>query len=77
MRFPVDVQAYNLTALQLTMEKFVGIMTAGPEWAGSSMMVEQYSSHAVRDKSDGESACASREDKLLIAPALVYPSVDV
>ncbi|KAJ4301634.1 hypothetical protein N0V90_003727 [Kalmusia sp. IMI 367209] len=76
MRFPVDVQAYNLTALALTVQKFVDLTTAGPEFAGSFMMIEQYSSHAVRSADATKSVYASREDKLLLAPALLYASVN-
>jgi hypothetical protein len=77
MRFPVDVPAYNITALQLTVKRFVEMLAAGPEWTGSFFMIEQFSSHAVREKNNGESAYAGREDKLLIAPAFFFPSVDV
>ncbi|KAF1964579.1 FAD-binding domain-containing protein [Bimuria novae-zelandiae CBS 107.79] len=76
MRFPADVQAYNLTALVAAVERFVEITMAGPEFAGSFMMLEQYASHAVMEADSSKSVFANKRDKLLLAPALAYRSVN-
>lgn len=72
MRYPVDVQAYNVSALVATVQRFVEIVTENPEFAGSFMMLEQYSSHAVREANPSSGAYGLRQDKLLLAPALLY-----
>lgn len=74
MRYPVDVKAYNISALVATVERFVEITTENTEFSGSFMMLEQYSSHAVREVNASSASYGLRQDRLLLAPSLAYVS---
>ncbi|KAF2690401.1 hypothetical protein K458DRAFT_289299 [Lentithecium fluviatile CBS 122367] len=77
IRFPVDVKTYHLDALVASIEKFIKLTKSVAEFSGSFMMVEQYSTHTVRDIAAKDSAFASRDARVLISPAFFYPSVVV
>lgn len=77
IRFPVDVKAYDLDALAAAVEKFVELTTTVAEFRASFFMIEQYATHTVQDIPSSDSAFASRDARLLLAPAFFYPSLVV
>lgn len=76
IRFPVDMRDYNIDALVASVSQFIELTTTVPEFAGSFIMIEQYPSHGVRAVDPSKSAFPNREDRLLLAPALFYPSLN-
>lgn len=76
VRVPVDIPTYNVDALVAAVDKFVQVRTSNPEFAGSFMVIEQYSTKGVRSIDPAVSVFPSRQDKLLLAPEIFYPSLD-
>lgn len=66
IRFPVNVKRYNIDALAKAVEHFTTVTTTVPEFAGSFMIIEQYSTHEVRRKDPSKSSYPAREDRLLL-----------
>lgn len=77
LRFPVDVHTYNLDALAEMTKKFIDLIHSREDFAGSFVMVEQYPTRAVRAADRSKSAIPWRDNVLLIAPALLYPALDM
>lgn len=77
LRFPVDVQTYNMDALEEMTEKFANLVTTREEFKLSFVLIEQYPVRAVRAADRGKSAVPWRDNVLLIAPVLLYRSFDI
>ena len=77
IRFPVDLKEYDINALAAAVEKFLELMKTVAEFSGSFFPIEQYSTHTVRDFLSADSAFASRDARVLIAPTFFYPSLAV
>jgi hypothetical protein len=77
IHLPVDSKAYNMDALVTAVEKFIELTKSVAEFSGSFFQIEQFSTHTVRDIPTSDSAFPSRDARVLIAPAFVYPSLNV
>jgi hypothetical protein len=76
LRFPVDTKTYNLDALAAMTAKFSDLVTSHPDFAGSFIVIEQYPSCVVRAMDETKSAIPWRHHNLLVAPALLYTSLN-
>lgn len=77
LRFPVDVQTHNLDALAEMTEKFTDLVTTKEEFQHSFVLIEQYPVRAVRAADRSKSAVPWRDNVLLIAPILLYRTLDM
>jgi hypothetical protein len=70
------MESYNLDAMANMVERFSDLVTTREEFAGSFIMIEQYPCRAVRGVDEKRSAIPWRHHNLLVAPALLYPSLN-
>ncbi|KAL6710067.1 hypothetical protein ACN47E_009858 [Coniothyrium glycines] len=76
-RFPVDTKTYNIEAMVGMLDKYHELIASSPAFGGSLILIEQYSTRAVTEADKSKTAIPWRENVLLIAPALVYPNLDM
>ncbi|CAO2654889.1 Nn.00g116220.m01.CDS01 [Neocucurbitaria sp. VM-36] len=77
LRFPTDIQTYNLDAFARLITKFTTLVTESEDFKNSFLLIEQYPTRAVRAADRRKSAVPWRDHVLLISPALLYPSLDM
>lgn len=75
--FPVDTKTYNLDALATMTEKFLTLQHEKAAFGGSWVMIEQYPMRAVQAVDNKKAAVPWRDNVLLIAPAILYPALDM
>ncbi|KAI1423279.1 FAD binding domain protein [Xylaria sp. FL1777] len=72
MRFPIDLQTYNVTAQRKAYDLFASAMKETPDLKYSALLFEGFSLHGVKAVPDEQSAFPSRGDNLLVAPSITY-----
>ncbi|KAL2285551.1 hypothetical protein FJTKL_08192 [Diaporthe vaccinii] len=72
LRFPVDLQEYNVTALQNAYDLFATATQETPALNGSIFLFEGYSLQGVQSVPHESTAVSYRGDRLLVAPVLVF-----
>lgn len=72
LRFPVDLLAYNVTALQNAYDLFATATKETPALNGSVFLFEGFSIQGVQSVPHESTAVSYRGDRLLVAPVMVY-----
>ncbi|KAF3407552.1 FAD-linked oxidoreductase afoF [Talaromyces pinophilus] len=72
IRFPVNVQNYNLQAQREVYELFAKETSKTPEFSNSYIMFEGYPVHGVKAVPSESSAFPHRDDNIIIAPVVTY-----
>lgn len=72
LRFPIDLQVYNVTALQNAYDLFATATQETPALNGSIFLFEGYSLQGVQAVPQESTAVSYRGDRLLVAPVLVF-----
>ncbi|EEA25328.1 hypothetical protein TMatcc_006448 [Talaromyces marneffei ATCC 18224] len=76
IRFPVNVQNYNLQAQREVYELFAKETSEIPELRNSFIMCKGYPVHGVKSVPSESTAFAHRDDNILIAPVITYDNKD-
>ncbi|KAK9413949.1 putative FAD-binding PCMH-type domain-containing protein [Seiridium unicorne] len=72
MRFPVDLESYNVQAMRKIYDLFESATRETPALNGSFFLVEGYPLQGVRAAPSGLSAFPFRADNLLVAPVISW-----
>lgn len=72
IRFPVNVQNYNIKAQREACDMFARVTKDNPEFTNSFFMFEGYSLDAVKAIPDESTAFPHRQDNIIIVPVVVY-----
>lgn len=72
IRFPVNVQNYNIQAQREVYDLFAKGTSETPEFSNSYIMFEGYPVHGVKSIPSESSAFPHRDDNILIAPVVTY-----
>ncbi|KAG6362865.1 hypothetical protein INS49_007960 [Diaporthe citri] len=72
LRFPVDLEVYNVTALQNAYNLFATATQETPALNGSIFLFEGYTLQGVQSVPHESTAVSYRGDRLLVAPVLVF-----
>lgn len=76
-RFPIYTKSYNITAQRAAYDVWAAaIGGADSPYTNSILMFEDYSTGGVRAISEDTAAFAYRDDLILAAPLVIYPSGD-
>ncbi|KAI1359867.1 putative FAD-dependent oxygenase [Xylaria arbuscula] len=77
IRFPVDIQSYNIQSMRKVYDTFADVTQKTPELNGSFFLFEGYSLKGVKDVPRDSTAFAFRDDNILVAPVISWlPSSD-
>ncbi|KAB8237519.1 hypothetical protein ETB97_012941 [Aspergillus alliaceus] len=71
-RFPINLKSYNLEAQRAAFEVYAEETLAHPALEHSSIMLEGYSSQAVKAVDEASTAYPHRDDTLLISPVIIF-----
>ncbi|OAL03997.1 hypothetical protein IQ06DRAFT_345203 [Phaeosphaeriaceae sp. SRC1lsM3a] len=66
------MRTYDLDALAAAVAQFTKFVQLNPDFAASTLMIEQWPGRGVRERSEQGGAVPWREHMVLIAPALLY-----
>lgn len=72
LRFPIDLEVYNVSALQSAYDLFASATQETPALNGSIFLFEGYSLQGVQAVPHDSTAVSYRGDHLLVAPVMVY-----
>ncbi|EED11965.1 FAD-dependent oxygenase, putative [Talaromyces stipitatus ATCC 10500] len=72
IRFPVNIQNYNLQSQRKVYDVFAKEMSETPGFRNSYIMFEGYSVHGVKLVPSESSAFPHRDDNIIIAPVVTY-----
>jgi hypothetical protein len=72
IRFPVNVQNYNIKAQREAFDIFASVTKENPEFGQSFFMFEGYSLDAVKSIPDESTAFPHRQDSIIAFPIVVY-----
>ncbi|KAI1145824.1 hypothetical protein F4825DRAFT_467027 [Nemania diffusa] len=72
IRFPIDLEVYNATAMQSAYELFAATTQEYPALNNSAFLFEGYSLQAVKAVDSASSAFPFRQDNYLVSPLLIY-----
>ncbi|KAI0427305.1 FAD binding domain protein [Xylaria sp. FL1042] len=73
IRFPIDIEFYNTTALQSAYDLFAATTQEYPALNNSAFLFEGYSLQAVKKIRGESSAFPFRQDNYLVSPLIIYP----
>jgi len=74
LRFPIDLDSYNVTAMRSLYEVFDKGIKDEAQLDTSMMMIEGYSVQAVQSVPDESTAVPFRSKRLLLSPAIFVPA---
>lgn len=72
IRFPIDLQVYNIRAQRKVYDLFAQGLKDNPEFGYSLFLFEGYSLQGLRAVERESTAFPFRDDNLLIAPLIIY-----
>ncbi|KAI1155314.1 FAD binding domain protein [Nemania diffusa] len=72
MRFPIDLQTYNIAAQRQVYDRFASATKTTPALNGSLFLFEGYSLQGVKAIPSHQTAFPNREANLLVSPLLTY-----
>ena len=72
MRFPLDLQTYDVPAQRRVYDLFSSTLKETPALNGSAFLFEGYSVQGIKAKPSKDSAYAFRESNLLVAPIIRF-----
>ncbi|OJJ46861.1 hypothetical protein ASPZODRAFT_1838315 [Penicilliopsis zonata CBS 506.65] len=72
VRFPVNIQSYDLPARRAVFDAFARTTSEMPQFAYSFIMFEGYTLQGVKAIPEDSTAFPHRADAIIVAPVLVY-----
>ncbi len=76
LRYPLYLDTYNIGAVKQAYDMFADALRSRPEFAHSIFMFENYPVQGLRKSESKNSAFAFRNDSVLLAPLINFPSDD-
>lgn len=76
MRFPIDLEEYNITAQRIAMDTFSNYTHQNTAYNGSRILFEGYSLQGVQAVDPNSTAFAHRQGHLLASPIVNLKSLD-
>lgn len=76
LRWPLYLDTYNIGAVKQAYDMFADALQGKPELAHSIFMFESYALQGVRNSDSKDGAFAFRNDSILLAPLISFPSDD-
>lgn len=72
IRFPIDLQTYNVKAQRKVYNQFTAALKETPALNNSLFLFEGYSLQGVKSVNDKSTAFPFRQNNLLVAPVIIY-----
>ncbi|KAF6792710.1 hypothetical protein CSOJ01_14089 [Colletotrichum sojae] len=72
LRYPIGLKTYDLPATRKVFDDIADMSNRMPEFAGSFFLLEGYSTHGVKARSDKDSAFPHRGDEILVTSYVMY-----
>lgn len=72
LRYPIGLKTYDLAATRRVFDDIADMSNRMPEFAGSFFLLEGYSTHGVKARSERDSAFPHRDDEILVTSYVMY-----
>ncbi|OAR00835.1 hypothetical protein LLEC1_06293 [Akanthomyces lecanii] len=76
LRYPLYLDTYNIGAIKRAYNMFADALRGRPDFAHSIFMFENYPVQGLHKSDSNDSAFAFRNDSILVAPLINFPSDD-